>query len=425
MKDNVKIKTYESGARVITETDKKSPYLAFAVYVLAGSTNEEIGEYGVAHFLEHMMFKSSKNYKTEEISEKLESLGARINAWTSRTTTCYHFRCLNECFEKCAEIYGDMLQNPLFLQEEFDKEKNVILQEIAAGEDDAEHLIYLKTINAFNSHFCHNPHNVAATVDDVKILTTENLRNFMNKYYVGKNVIFSVVGNIEASEAEKIIEKHFATFLNKTAEEDEEERDKDINPESNIVNIEKDTKQAKLYILTKTIDMYNEGRFALKVFNRIFGGGMSSRLSVKVREENGLAYSIYSFYTLQRSEGCFGIYAGVAPENLEKALSEIKAVLKNVAENGVSDEELEKAKMQILSSYAFSLENKALIAEDNADQLKNRGFIVSDQEILDKYKAVTKQQVQNIAKQIFEESIKVIGVAGHNIDSKILENYVN
>ena len=423
MKDNVKIKTYQSGARLITETVKNSPYLVFGVYITVGANNELPEEKGVAHFLEHMMFKSNKNYATKEISEKMESLGARINAWTSESTTYYHFKCLNECFEECAEVYSSMLQSPLFLEDEFNQEKKVILEEIAADQDSPSYSAFLATHIAFMSNFVPNAHSVAAKAEDVKAITPQNLRDFMDKHYVGKNIIFSVIGNIEPEQSEQIIEKYFSELINKQPKQIETLNNMPLAPQENIVSIEKDTKQVKLCIYFKTEDLLSPKRYALRVLNKILGGGMSSRLFVEVRINRGLAYSIHSGIGLIGQLGYMAISAGIAPENLEEALNSIKNVLKDLAEKEVSEEELKKAKVQINSAFAFSTENKALIAEDNAATLRYYETSITDEEVLAKINAVTVEEIKAVAKQIYSEPIIVIGACGQNIDKEILKKF--
>ena len=424
MKKNVKIKTYESGARVITETDKTAPYLVFAMFVHTGSNHEMPEEFGVAHFLEHMMFKSCKDYTTQEISEKLESLGARINAWTSEETTCYYFKCLPECFEDCAKIYSNMLQFPLFLEDEFNHEKNVILEEIASDEDSPQYSTFLSTYVAFLSNFVPNAHNVAAKAENVKRLTSQNLRNFMDKHYVGKNLIFSVIGNIESGKSEEIIEKYFQQIINKKSCQEVPSQPMPLVVQSNVVNLEKDTKQVKLYIFIKTANLESPKRDAVRVLNRILGGGMSSRLFSEIRTKRGLAYSIHSSVGLIGNLGNMSISAGIAPDNLSQALMAIKTVLKDLAENGVTEDELSKAKVQIQSAYAFSVENRAVIMEGNASDLRYYGDVFSDEHVLAKINAVTAEDVQEAAKQIYFEPITVIGVSGQNLDKEILEKFL-
>lgn len=409
-----------SGARVVVEKDENAPYVAFSFNVFKGASAETPENFGVAHFLEHMMFKSSKNYQTLEISEKMESLGGEMNAYTSNDVTCYTFRCLPEKFEECAEVFGDMLSNPLFLEEEFEQERKVICEEIDMIEDNPNRFAFMHMCIALMSNFVPFAHDIAGKKTDVQKLTPTHLREFMEKHYSGDNITFSVVGNLDLVDVTKVLRQHFGKYYGGKGLVPAKLSNARPIPQKQIVALPRDINQVKLHIGFSAPSVRDEEAYVACVFNRIFGSGCSSRLYVEIREIRGLAYSISSGYADGHQFGYINVQAGVSPKNLETAKNAIFGILNDIAEDGVTDKELAKAKIKYKSARAFYKDNKEYICEDNAEDLYIHGRVIPDEEINAKIDAISKEDIQRFAKKLLRARIAICA-CGPNVKEEQLQ----
>lgn len=419
MKQNVKIFDYENQTKLIVERDVNSNYIAFAIHVSVGAGDEQENEFGVAHFLEHLFFKSTSDMSTQEIATYLESLGARINALTNDIKTVYHFQCLHENFEKCLEMYSKMFLNGLFKEEEINKERSVILEELSRAMDSPIHVAYM---NAYKSLMNGNRfgHDVLGTPEIIKNITKEEILNFRSKHYSPSNVSFSIYGNIEYNVAKSLFEKYFHSFTQSNAKSLEIKQPIKIIPNKKFVLEQQDRNQAQIYILFKSIKADDPLRYSVHLFQDILGGGMSSRLFVELREKRGLVYSTWSECYSCPEFGIIGIYAGTSPQQVKETLFNIKKVLKELATFGVTEEELTKAKNNLKSAKVYSLDSKMQIAKLNVIKYAIFGDIPSLEEEFREIDNVKIEDVNNAAKQLFEEEKFVVSVVGKGIKKEDL-----
>lgn len=420
MKNKIITMFAPSGARIVLEKDENASYVAFAFTVFKGSAVETPENFGVAHFLEHMMFKSSKNHKTLEISEKMESLGGDMNAYTSNDVTCYTFRCLPEKFAECAEVFGDMLSNPLFLEDEFEQERKVIFEEIDMNEDNPNRTAFLQMHIAMISNFIPYAHSVAGTKGAVNKLTPKHLREFMDKHYLGDNITFSVVGNLDLLDVTRVLRKDFAKYFGgKGLAPSKPSYVRPISKKQ-IIAIPRDVNQVKLHIGFSAPSIKDEEAYLASIFNRVFGRGCSSRLYAEIREIRGLAYSISSGYSHGHQFGYIAVSAGVNPQNLETTKDAIFGILNDIAEDGISDKELERAKVKYKSARAFYKDNKEYICEDNAEDVYLYDRVIPEEEIIAKVDAITKQDIKQFAKKLLRSRI-VISACGPDVKEEQLK----
>ena len=209
----MEIKKYENGLRLVVNTTKNKDIVSFKIFVKAGSMDEDVNNLGIAHFLEHMFFKSTKNYTAKELLTRFDFLGANQNAYTSNTKTCYYFQSLSENVKKCVELYSEMFFNRHYNKEEIENEKNVIVEELKRDED----MPVSKCIRqAVNSMFNNTPyaHDILGTEKSIRQISSHKLTDFKNKFYTPKNIVISVSGNITMSKISKIVDINFCIFLN-------------------------------------------------------------------------------------------------------------------------------------------------------------------------------------------------------------------
>ena len=425
MKKNVKTKVYPNGLRLVVEKDKSANYIAFVMKVQVGSSNESPEEFGMSHFLEHMFFKSSKNYNYQDLLTGLEKLGARIDAWTTYDQSTYTLKCLKSCFAECLTLHGDMMSNPLFLEDEFEQERRVVLEELNLYLDNPEHLAEGEAAIAMHKKYYSNPHDIIGTKETLDSLTPDSLRSFMDKHYKGKNIVFSVVGDIEFEEVATLIETHYKKFIESSMPEAKQDFSVKVKPKHEIIIVDRETYQAKQYCLIKICNSVSKERFISNLYNRILGGGHSCRLYQKVREENGLAYAVFSFNDQSSYLGYLVIYIDTYAEKLEKANSIISSILKDLAENDITEEELEKAKMQYKSAVAYSVDDKGNVAESNALQTMFFDKILSDKERLAIIDKITIKDIRKYAKEVYNQKNIVVACVGKDIKQESLMPLVN
>ena len=422
MKENIKIFNFKNKTKLIVEKDDNSKYIAFAIHVGVGAGNENENEFGAAHFLEHLFFKSTKDMSTQQIATYLESLGAKINALTNDVKTVYHFQCLNENFEKCLEMYSKMFLFGVFKKNEIEKEKSVILEELKRALDSPIHVAYM---NSFKHLMNKNRfgHDVLGTEETIKNMNKELLLNFRKKHYIPQNVIFSLYGNLDFIEAKKMFEKYFKSFLliDNSLECSNTNEQIIIKPSKNLIIEEQDRNQAQIYILFKSIKADHPLRYSVHLFQDILGGGMSSRLFVQLRERMGLVYSTWAECYSCKEFGIMGIYIGKSPKNVKVALNNVKKILKKLATDGITKDELVKAKNNLKSAKVYSLDSKMQIAKLNAIKYNIFNYIPSLEEEFKKIDEVTIEDVNSAAKMLYNEKNFVVSIVGKGINKETIK----
>lgn len=409
----MQIKTYSNNLRLIINTKKDVDVISFKLFVQAGSNDEGKTEYGYAHFLEHMFFKSTKNHNGEELLKKLDDLGVSKNAYTSITKTCYYFKCLSGVFEKSLEYFSEMFFNKTFKKEEIQKEKLVILEEYKMVEDEpTQKCIKL----AYNCLFNNTTlgHDVIGTMQSIKSVTANKLLEFKNRLYVPSNIVISISGNITAKQVQKLVEKYFINNFDKNIQTKEHKliEYKNLSPCGKYIATKKDNKQTEVYILTDHKNINRRQRIAYNLFFAILGYGMSSKFFEEIRSKMGLVYSIDAACSKVANNFLSEILFATSPENVSKALTAIKKIISDCANGSISDEELTRTKNKFISSFVFANESNSVIAENNANDIMDYGKIINEKELSKEYMSITLQEVIQCAKEVSKETNYVVSSVG-------------
>ena len=418
----IKIKTYKNGLRLCFEKNDKN-VIAANILFNVGSYNETEKEQGYSHFIEHLLFKSSQNFSTTEIMDKLSYYGADFNAYTSRTVTRYIFKCLKENFEQCFEIYADMIINPKFDSEEIDKERNVVIEEMKKCDDDPVEVLY-KTVmyNYYNGH--PYAHDELGTEEIISNVTREQLLEYKNKHYTANNCVISVAGNIEFDVLDKIIEKYFVSkfdYEKLPYKVDLSEIVPNISKKYDVV--ERDDNQANVCLHIKTVPSGNNEKYISDLYASILGNSQNSRLYKVIREELGLVYSIYAFVDNVRITGGIFIMFGTRPKNVNKAISQIKNIILDLSENGATQEELERVKNLKKSTIEYAAETNSDIAETNGSLLHLFGCHKTLEERKQNIDSISLDDINNFAKKIANEQTFNIVAVGKNLNIDDLKQY--
>lgn len=401
------IKELSNGTKVLIENLPNLNSVSLGIYYKTGSKNEKDNELGVAHLLEHMVFKGTEKRNAKEISEEIDNLGGHINAYTSKELTAFYTVTLSAHIEKSIEILSDILLNSTFTEENLEKEKKVVIEEIRMYQDMPEDLIH-----DLNSEFIvEGPlgRNILGTEESVNSITRETLVSYFEDRYCSDNMVISIAGYVNAEEILEILEKYFGSFkrISKVRNLNESFT---LNATHNIIR--RDTNQVHLCFNTKGLSYLNRDKYALSIMSNILGGNMSSRLFQKIREDKGLCYSVYTYASSYEVDGMFTAYAGTTKENYEEVIEIIKTELKDIRDKGVNEDELVKAKNQLLSSMIIGLETSKSRMSRMANNYIGHGRIIEVEEIIKEVNAVDLEQIKSLAEDLFNEKYYSTTVLG-------------
>ena len=402
----------ENGLTIIGEEIPYVKSISLCVWINVGSRieNEEIS--GVSHFIEHMLFKGTENRTSKQIASEIDNLGGQINAFTSKECTCYYVKLLDSHIDIGIDILSDMILNSKFNEEDINKERSVIIEELKMYEDSPEDLAYdLLTENIYAGDSLGM--NIIGTEESLNKLGKNEILNYFEKYYVPNNAVIAISGNFEFSEIVKKIEEKFKNWENK-----------DINIElkkaefkSCFLTKNKDTEQVNLAMSLEAVPLENEEEvYALAVINTVFGGSISSRLFQKIREEKGLVYSIYSSQSLYRKCGELGIFASMSNEHLEEVYNSIIEEISFMKENYLTDKEISESKEQLKGSYILGLESTSsrMMSIGRAMTLNNK--LESSDDILKAIDNVDKNTVKKVIDKIFNLDKLGVCIVGRDVE---------
>ena len=348
----LKIVTLDSGVKLIMDKMDSVNSTSIGIWCGTGSVNENPDEYGISHFIEHMLFKGTKNRNAYQIVQEMDSIGAEINAFTSKEKTCFYAKCIDENLYKAADVLVDMIENPLFDSKELEREKLVVIEEINMNADDPDDVAMdeFDRIDLFGSGLAHP---VLGYKENIMSFNHDFLAKYYNEHYCKDNIFVSVAGSFDEDVLIKYFQEKFKTIP------EHKRIDEFIMPEGKHESktIVKDIEQAHIIMGLNTVSATDDRRYHLSVISALFGGGMSSRLFQTIREKKGLAYSIYSSNSFFNKTGQFGIMAGVAKDRVQEFLDAVKLEIELLGKEQIKQHEFDTALTQIKSSYIFSLEN--------------------------------------------------------------------
>jgi predicted Zn-dependent peptidase len=399
--------TLSNGIRVVSETLPKSRSVSIGVWVKVGSRHEpqEIG--GVSHFIEHLFFKGTEKRTAKDIAIEMDSIGGEMNAFTSQETTTYYAKVVDEHLPVAIDLLSDILLGSKFDPVEMEKERKVILEEIKSVEDTPDDYIHELFTNAvWPDNSLGRP--ILGTKETIKGMKHENIISYIDDYYGAKEIVISVAGNFEHARLIELLNMSFGKF-SKTGT-----LKKEVTPTfTHALSVrKKQLEQVQLCIGCKGLNYTHEDRFALSALNTVLGNSMSSRLFQEVREQNALAYSIYSYVMSYRDTGLLTVYAGTDPANALEVIRLTLKEFKKIKEEGITPAEDTRAKNQIKGSLVLSLESSNSHMSRIARQEIYFGKYLSMDDIIKGVEKVTTDQVQRLAQQLFSPDNIALTVLG-------------
>ena len=392
--------TLKNGVRIITEHLDYLRSVSLGIWVNTGSRDEEIKENGISHFIEHMLFKGTRNRSSLQIAKELDAIGGFSNAFTGKESTCIHARVLDKHFELLSDIFSDIFLNSTFDPDDMERERQVILQEINMVEDtpdDNIHVLFNRLI--WNDH----PIGLSTlgTTESVADIGKEMIHKYISNYYSPERIILAAAGNVDHQSMLSC----YAPFFESISGEKASNINRSVPRSHTDVSIHyKDLEQVHICLGGEGPSLTSDRRFACSLLNTILGGNMSSRLFQEIREKRGLAYSVYSFTSSYVDTGLFGVYVASDSENVNPVIETIQKEIKKISRGEILESELNEAKDHLTGGIYLSSES----ADNRMMRMAKNEFLfgryVSFDELTTRLEKVKIDEVVEIACDIFKDN---------------------
>lgn len=404
---NYEITTLENGIRVITETVNHVQFMSMGFWVGVGSRYESEKQWGITHFIEHMLFKGTEKRTADQISGAVDAVGGQLNAFTSKENTCYYIKTLTEDFPLAVDVLSDMFLNSRFDNEEIAKEREVIIEEIKMYEDTPDDQVHdLMSANLWPDHPLGRA--ILGTEESIAVFDHDMLKDYMKQYYTGSNIVVSVVGNISHNQVVEAIREVLGGIPK--GEVNQYRIADRAKPGVNCYY--KEIAQSQICVAMPGVAKEDDRLFPLSILNTYLGGGMSSRLVKKIREEEGLAYSVYSYNGSYTDTGAFVISVGTRPENCQRVIDIILEELDDVRQNGITKDELDKSFSQLKGSLYMGLETVNSRMNKLGRSMLIYDRVITPEENVDELSKVTLEDVKSLAGDMFRKENLQITVLG-------------
>ena len=348
----VHFKKLDNGVRLIVKQMSGLMSVSMGIIVGTGACVESDKEDGISHFIEHMMFKGTSKRTAFQISDRMDAIGAQVNAFTGKDLTCYYAKSTSGHAAEAFEILSDLFLNSVFPEEELKREKGVVVEEISMNEDTPDDLCLDILSRAFFGEENYG-RNILGSKTNVRGFTREDIAEYMKARYTADNVIISMAGNISVELAEELAEKYFSALPATKADK----RELCVTLKSRNLYKHKDIEQVHVAIAFPSMKRYERLADATQIMNAVLGGSMSSRLFQTVREELGLAYTVYSYVTAYEKSGLLTVYAGVNADSYLQSVEEIYKCIDGLKKKTLTEEEFKRGKEQLLSSLIYAQES--------------------------------------------------------------------
>jgi len=396
-----------SGLTVITEDMPHLESVALGVWVKSGSRNEASDEHGIAHLLEHMAFKGTARRTARQIAEEIENVGGEVNAATSTESTSYYARVLKDDVPLAVDILADILTESAFDEEELEREKNVILQEIGAANDTPDDIIFDKfSERAWQNQTIGRP--ILGTPETVMSFKPNQIRNYLSRNYVADRMFVVAAGAVKHDEFVAQVEKRFASLPTKPSAPIIMDAARYIGGD---VREDRDLMDAQLLLGFEGKAYHARDFYCSQILANVLGGGMSSRLFQEVRENRGLCYSIYSFHWGFSDTGIFGIHAATGGENLTELVPVIIGELRKASET-IHQAEIDRARAQIRAQLLMGQESPAARAGQIARQMMLYGRPIPNPELMQRLEDITTSRLTDLAGRLFFDRMPTMSAIG-------------
>ncbi|HUQ49180.1 MAG TPA: pitrilysin family protein [Terriglobales bacterium] len=406
---NIKKKVLPNGLTILTEEMQHIRSVSIGIWVKSGSRHEDAGVNGISHFVEHMVFKGTRNRTALDIARQMDSIGGNMDAFTGKETICFNAKVLDEHLPIALDVLSDLVLNPKFDEKDIVREKGVILEEIKMDEDNPDYLVHeLFTQNFWKGHALGRP--ILGTKDTIKRLDQDAVQTYYRKRFSPSNLVISAAGSLDHENFVQLVEERFSAL------EAQSNGFHEVPPQifaRTITRNKKSLEQVQICLGAPSPHISHEKRYVSYILNTLLGGGMSSRLFQKIREEQGLVYSIYSDLNPYRDTGSLCVYAGTSRESAPKVVSEIVQEFRRLKDEAIPEEEMRRVKDQLKGSLMLSLESSTARMSNLARQEMYFDRFFDLDEIIRRVEAVTAPQLQEMANDMFNPESIAVTVLGN------------
>uniref|UniRef100_Q01QF8 Peptidase M16 domain protein n=1 Tax=Solibacter usitatus (strain Ellin6076) TaxID=234267 RepID=Q01QF8_SOLUE len=410
---DIEMTTLANGVRVITEAMQHVRSVSVGIWIGAGSRRETTEQNGISHFIEHMLFKGTTTRSAEDIARAVDALGGNLDAFTAKELVCFNTKVLDQHLSQAFEVLADLVLNPMFREEDIEKEKGVILEEIKMEADSPDYLVHeIFSSNFWKDHPLGKP--ILGTPQSVRRFDSTMIRDFYRSVYSPANMVVTAAGHMTHEGLTALVQQYFASLPPGPA------APPDLQPSTHAriaLRNKKSLEQVHLCLGVPSYPLPHEERFACYVLNTLLGGGMSSRLFQNIRERQGLAYAVFSELNPYRDTGCLSIYAGTSAESARQVVESITTEFRQLKGDRVGDEELRRAKDHLKGSLMLGLESTASRMSNLARQEMYFGRFFTLDELVESIEAVTAEDVRRIAQTFFDSRQIALTILGN------LENF--
>jgi predicted Zn-dependent peptidase len=408
---NIRKTVLSNGLLVLTESMPHVRSVSMGAWVGSGSRDETAQVNGISHFVEHMVFKGTTSRSAQQIAREVDTIGGNLDAFTGKETVCFNIKVLDENVPPAMDVLSDLVLHPTFAPEDVDREKGVILEEIKMDEDNPDYLVHeVWTQNFWKGDALGRP--ILGTAKTVASFDQQTLLNFYAGQFTPQNMVFSAAGNLEHDAFVARVEKEFGSLTSSVAGELPKPAAPVATPHITLKR-KKSLEQVQFCLGMPAPPVNDSRRYVVYMLNTMLGGGMSSRLFQTIREDQGLAYSIYSEMNPFRDTGSLCIYAGTSVDKTQKVLQLTLQELRRLKEETVSDVELKRAKDQLKSNMVIGLESSGSRMANLARQQMYFGRFFGVDEIMEEIEAVTTADVQVLAQELFKPETMALTLLGN------------
>ncbi len=410
---NIRTTTLPNGLLILTESMHHMRSVSMGCWVRTGSRDEPKELNGISHFVEHMVFKGTTTRSQQQLSREVDAIGGNLDAFTGKETVCFNIKVLDTNLDTALELLSDLVLNPTFNTEDLAREQSVILEEIKMDEDNPDYLVHeIYTQNLWPTDSLGRP--ILGTVETVSSFNRDIVAAFHRERFSPRNMVFSAAGNLSHEDLLAKIEARFGGLEDIAAKDLLHRHAPPMTPHITLHD-KKSLEQVQLVLGVPAPPVNSPDRYALYLLNTILGGGMSSRLFQSVREEAGLAYSIYSEMNPFRDTGSLAVYAGTSIEKTPEMLRRILAEFTKLKKEPIPDDELLRSQTQLKGNIVLGLESSNARMSNLARQQMNFGRFASVDEVVEQIDAVTPADMQRIANELLHRdklSLTLLGNLG-------------
>ena len=408
----------QNGVKIISQKIAHIRSVSMGVWVNVGARDENDEQNGLCHFIEHMIFKGTSRRSAYQIAKEFDAIGGHNNAFTAMEHTCYHAKVLDSHMETMVEILTDIFLNSTFDPAEVERERPVIFQEIGMVEDAPEEYVHLLAgTNFWGDHPLGR--SILGTRENILNFDSRMIKSFFRRFYHPEHIVIAVCGNVDHERLVELVEPAFGSIAN--SQSLPERHSPRISPCMRIHN--RTLEQVHICLSTLGLSVTDPGRFALSLLNTLLGGNMSSRLFQEIREQRGLAYSVYSFISSHADTGQFGVYTGVHPDNVQQTIDLIVQTMRRVCRTPISAAELQDAKEYTKGNLILATESVDNQMVRLAQNEIHFGDYIPLESVIEQIEAVTPDEIQSLAETLFkvsQSSLTILGPVDETLDFKPL-----